>query len=79
MAGVTWQPYAVPYIGALTAISFPDPEHGWIVGANGILLRYVAGGAAGVYDVTAAAENLRIEARVNASPGRAQVLSWQVR
>ncbi|RJG00625.1 WD40/YVTN/BNR-like repeat-containing protein [Noviherbaspirillum sedimenti] len=42
--GATWTQVAVPVSVDLTAISFPTPEHGWVVGHSGVVLHTSDGG-----------------------------------
>lgn len=42
--GVTWSQIIVPARALLTAISFPDTMHGWIVGHDGVILATDDGG-----------------------------------
>ncbi|HEY4249027.1 MAG TPA: YCF48-related protein [Lacunisphaera sp.] len=43
--GVTWTQIIVPTRALLTAVSFPDAAHGWIVGHDGVILVTDDGGA----------------------------------
>ena len=43
--GATWDAVAVPGNGfTLTSLSFPDAQHGWAVGGNGLIIRTTDGG-----------------------------------
>lgn len=42
--GVTWTQVIVPTRALLTAVSFPDTTHGWIVGHDGVILATADGG-----------------------------------
>lgn len=44
--GATWGAVEVPGNGSpFTALSFPDTQHGWAVGGNGLIIRTTDGGA----------------------------------
>lgn len=43
--GLTWTQSITPTRVLLTAVSFPDPQHGWAVGHNGVILATSDGGA----------------------------------
>ena len=43
-AGVTWKQCLVPARTLLTGVSFPDSQHGWIVGHDGVILATNDGG-----------------------------------
>lgn len=42
--GKTWRRADAPYSGLLTAVDFPDPQHGWAVGHGGLILVTTDGG-----------------------------------
>ncbi len=42
--GQTWTQRSVPTRALLTAVSFPDPQHGWAVGHEGVILSTNDGG-----------------------------------
>lgn len=42
--GVSWRQAGVPVSVSLTAVSFPTPEQGWVVGHGGVVLHTVDGG-----------------------------------
>ena len=42
--GLTWTQSIVPTRALLTAVSFPDPEHGWAVGHDGVIIATADGG-----------------------------------
>jgi photosystem II stability/assembly factor-like uncharacterized protein len=42
--GATWTQTVVPTRALLTGVSFPDPQHGWVVGHDGVILATSDGG-----------------------------------
>ncbi|KZC38949.1 hypothetical protein RHOFW510R12_21740 [Rhodanobacter sp. FW510-R12] len=42
--GKTWRRADAPHSGLLTAVDFPDPQHGWVVGHAGLILATTDGG-----------------------------------
>ena len=76
-AGDTWRQADVPVSTTLTAVAFPTPDQGWVVGHSGVVLHTADGGRSwtrqldGIIAAQMALETARDAAARSQSPGNA--------